>query len=303
MPRDANRDRGRRDGSNVPKVRHQGRMASMGRLRLAAAAGAAATLLAGCGGGGDAPAPARTATAAAQHLDGGDPRVLARLRRAALRRNRRRQATAPAPAPAPHAPRTPVAARRPPVVARPIPFGAKRRAEMAAYAQRHYALSTYRLRDPKVIVEHYTETPDFQSTYNTFAPDRPDVELHELPNVCSHFVVDRDGTIYQLVPTSIMCRHTVGLNWTAIGIEHVGYRDSDVLNDRRQFRASLALTRWLRCRYGIPTKGVVGHNESLSSPYHRERVAALRSQTHSDMQPASMAVYRARLHALGACPA
>ena len=35
-------------------------------------------------------------------------------------------------------------------------------------------------------------------------------------------MIDRDGTIYQLVPLAIMCRHTVGLNYTAIGIEHVG---------------------------------------------------------------------------------
>ena len=32
-----------------------------------------------------------------------------------------------------------------------------------------------------------------------FAADVPDAELHELPGTCAHFVVDRDGTIYQLV--------------------------------------------------------------------------------------------------------
>ena len=92
-----------------------------------------------------------------------------------------------------------------------------------------------------------------------------------------------------------MCRHTVGLNYTAIGIEHVGFADSDVLNNRAQMRASLALTNWLRCRYGIKIKNVIGHNESLSSPYHHENVAALRTQTHGDMQHASMQRYRRRL--------
>ena len=48
--------------------------------------------------------------------------------------------------------------------------------------------------------------------FNTFARNAPDLELGELPGVCSHFVIDRDGTIYRLVPTTIMCRHTVGLN-------------------------------------------------------------------------------------------
>jgi hypothetical protein len=98
-----------------------------------------------------------------------------------------------------------------------------------------------------------------------------------------------------------MCRHTVGLNYTAIGIEHVGYRDADVLGNPRQMRASLRLTRWLRCRFGIALRNVIGHNESLSSPYHREDVAALRHQTHGDWVPASMRRYRARLSRLP-CP-
>src|SRR5207249_5114552 len=152
----------------------------------------------------------------------------------------------------------------------PIPFGARRRAEMVAYAMRHYGLHTYRLRRPHVIVIHFTETPNFASTFNTFAPDVPDPELHELPNTCAHFVIDRNGTIHQLVPLGIMCRHTVGLNWTAIGIEHVGYGDREVLDDARQMAASMSLVRWLRCADHIAIANVIGHNESLSSPYHRE---------------------------------
>jgi N-acetyl-anhydromuramyl-L-alanine amidase AmpD len=199
------------------------------------------------------------------------------------------------------APAAEAAVPKPTIVSRPIPFGAKRKHEMAAYAQRHYGLDGYRLADPRVIVEHYTVTSTFQATWDTFAPDRPDVELHELPGVCSHFVIDRDGTIYQLVPTSIMCRHTVGLNWTAIGIEHVGFGDAEILGNKRQLAASLRLTRWLRCRYGIGVPNVIGHSESLSSPYHRERVARLRNQTHGDWTHADMTAYRRRLSARGAC--
>jgi N-acetylmuramoyl-L-alanine amidase len=195
-----------------------------------------------------------------------------------------------------------VTVHKPRIVWDPIPFGAKRKAEMRAYAKRHYGLDTYRLIDPHVIVIHFTETPDFQSTYNTFAPDTPDPELHELPNTCAHFVIDRDGTIHQLVSINIMCRHTVGLNWTAIGIEHVGYSDQQVFDDRQQMAASLALVRWLRCRLHIEVRNVIGHNESLSSPYHHENVPALRTQTHSDFNHADMQIYRRRLRALGGCP-
>lgn len=191
----------------------------------------------------------------------------------------------------------------PPIVWDPIPFGPERKAQMRAYAERHYGLHTYRLIDPHVIVIHYTVTRSFQATFDTFAPDTPDPELHELPNVCAHFVVDRAGIIHQLVSLKIMCRHTVGLNWTAIGIEHVGYSDPEVLDNPRQIGASLRLVRWLRCRFHIPVRDVIGHNESLSSPYHHENVPSLRTQTHSDFDHADMQVYRARLRALGGCPA
>ena len=59
--------------------------------------------------------------------------------------------------------------------------------------------------------------------------------------------------------------------------------------------------RWLRCRFNIQIKNVIGHNESLSSPYHREDVTALRTQTHSDFDRADMQVYRARLRQAGSC--
>ena len=171
---------------------------------------------------------------------------------------------------------------------------------MRAYARRHYGIDDYRLRKPKVIVEHYTVTDTFQPVFDTFAPNAPDVELHELPGICSHFVVDRDGTIYQLVSTTIMCRHTVGLNYTAIGIEHVGQSDAQVMGNARQRAASLRLTRMLQGRYGIATKNVIGHNENRSSPYHRERVARLRSQTHGDFPKPVMDSYRRLLRAMPA---
>jgi beta-N-acetylhexosaminidase len=183
-------------------------------------------------------------------------------------------------------------APRPHIVQKPIPFPAARKRETRRYAIRHYGIHTFLLRNPKVIVEHVTVTSSFSSVWNTFADDVPDVELHELPQVCSHFVIDRDGKIYQLVSTRYMCRHTVGLNWTAISIEHVGLNDSQVMSDRRELRASVALTRWLQQRYGILTRNVIGHAESLSSPYHRERVPSLRRQTHGDMQHATMVRYR-----------
>ena len=63
----------------------------------------------------------------------------------------------------------------------------------------------------------------------------------------------------------------------------------------KQMRASLRLTRWLQSKFGIATRNVIGHNESLSSPYHHERVKRLRTQTHGDMTKATMTRYRKML--------
>jgi N-acetylmuramoyl-L-alanine amidase len=172
---------------------------------------------------------------------------------------------------------------------------------MAAYSQRHYGEHAWRLKRPRTIVEHWAETGSAAAVYNTFAPDVRDPELHELPNVCAHFVVSGSGRIFQLVSTRVRCRHTVGLNWTAIGIEHTGFSDEEVLGNRRQMHASLRLTRYVRCRFHIKLRNVIGHAESLSSPYHRERVASLRRQTHGDWRHASMRTYRHRLSRLGRC--
>jgi hypothetical protein len=192
-------------------------------------------------------------------------------------------------------------APKPRIVKKLIPFPPKRKRQMAAYSERHYGERTWRLKHPRVIVEHWAETGSASAVYNTFAPDVPDPELHELPNVCAHFVVSGSGRIYQLVPLTIRCRHTVGLNWTAIGIEHTGFSDAEVLGDRAQMHTSLRLTRYLRCRFHIQVRNVIGHAESLSSPYHRERVRSLRTQTHGDWRHSSMQIYRRRLRHLGGC--
>jgi beta-N-acetylhexosaminidase len=176
-----------------------------------------------------------------------------------------------------------------------IPFGSERKRDMRRYSRRHYGIDDYRLTDPRVIVLHLSVTGTARAVFNTFAPNHPDPELHELPNVCSHYVVAKNGFVFQLVSLRLMCRHTVGLNYTSIGIEHVGYSEAGVFASRRQLRASLALVAWLRDRYGIRTRNVIGHNESLSSPYHHERVRRLQRQTHADFPRRFARRYRALL--------
>ena len=80
----------------------------------------------------------------------------------------------------------------------------------------------------------------------------------------------------------------------------MGTSDGAVMGNRRQRRASLRLTRALQGRYGIRTRNVIGHNENRSSPYHRERVERLRSQTHGDFRRSTMNSYRRLLNRLPA---
>ena len=109
-------------------------------------------------------------------------------------------------------------------------------------------------RRPRVIVEHYTATATFASVFNTFAPTRPTWSSASCPGVCAHYVIDRDGTVYRLVPTSIMCRHTVGPQLDRHRDRARGPSDAQVLGNRRQLRASLRLTRTLQGRHRIATR-------------------------------------------------
>ena len=104
--------------------------------------------------------------------------------------------------------RVTVAALKPPIVWKPIPFCAARKRQMAAYSNRHYGTWSWHLTDPKVIVEHYTDGTTWQGAWNNFAANVK--HIGEFPGVCAHFIIDTDGTIYQLVSLKMRCRHAVG---------------------------------------------------------------------------------------------
>ena len=191
---------------------------------------------------------------------------------------------------------------RPRIFRWPIPYGQKRKHDMAAYSKRHYGQFEFRLKRVEQVVEHYAVTDSARTVYDTFAPNRPDVEYGELPGVCSHFVINDAGRIFQLVGLRTRCRHTVGLNHLSVGIEHTGHSDAEVMGTKREIRASLRLTRWLRCRFDLGVKRVIGHNESLSSPFYRELDPRFKGRTHGDFRHATMQRYRRKLRHLGPCP-
>lgn len=191
--------------------------------------------------------------------------------------------------------RHPLQRIKPPIEDWLIPFGPQRSHQMAAYSKRHYGRGDWRLRRVELVVEHMAVAPSVRAVYDTFAANAPDVEFGELPGVCSHYLIGSGGRIFRLVPLSTRCRHVVGLNHLSIGIEHVGNTPGDVLRNPRQLQASLRLSRWLRCRFGLGVGRTIGHAESLGSPFYKELVPAFRGRTHGDWRHGFMNRYRARL--------
>jgi N-acetyl-anhydromuramyl-L-alanine amidase AmpD len=195
------------------------------------------------------------------------------------------------------------AAIKPPIKQNPIVFGAKRQAETAAYCKRHYHLDSALLY-PKVIVLHFTAGNDWRSAWNLFAQDIPDAELHELPGPASHFIIDQQGVIHQVIPLKYRGRHTFGLNYTAIGIEFAqatgpsaSWADQQILGRTKQINAGLRLVKWLMAKYHIKVTNVIGHSMAHTSPYYKD-YGPTKIPDHSDWQKADVRTFRSRLGAV-----
>ncbi|MHA7862918.1 peptidoglycan recognition family protein [Flagellimonas marinaquae] len=116
---------------------------------------------------------------------------------------------------------------------------------------------------PKMVVLHWTAIPSLKKSFEAFnrstLPNwRPDLENVSGLNVSAHFLVDQDGTIYRLMPETVMARHTIGLNHCAIGIENVGGTDNMPLT-KAQLRSNIFLVNYLASKYEIDY--VIGHQE------------------------------------------
>jgi len=177
-------------------------------------------------------------------------------------------------------------APRPPITQKYVAFGARRKAETAAYNKWHYHQDTYVLTNPHVVVLHFTAGSNWMSAWNTFNNDTKYMSTQghwEYPGVSAHFIVCKDGTIIQCVPLNLRARHAIGMNWTAIGIEIVQevppgmsghWADQQILNRPKQIAAVLNLVRYLQGRFHITTGNVIGHAMANSSPYFKDYTGA-----------------------------
>jgi N-acetyl-anhydromuramyl-L-alanine amidase AmpD len=190
---------------------------------------------------------------------------------------------------------------RPRIVEDHIDYGRKRKRQMAAYSDRHYGGRRWRLKRKRVIVLHFTAGPSYESARNTFASNAPN--RGELPGVCAHFIIGKRGGIYEVVPPAIRCRHAIGLNHRAIGVEMVQeggrsshWADRQILERRPQIRASLRLVAYLMQRYGIPMRDVIGHAMANDSRYFKDLQGW--TNDHTDWLRRDVKEFRRRLRRL-----
>jgi hypothetical protein len=82
--------------------------------------------------------------------------------------------------------------------------------------------------------------------------------------VSVQYIVDRDGTIYEMVPNKDVAWHSGNwwYNMHSIGIEHVGYSDDPTSFTPAMYAASAQLVKYLAAKYGIPRdRGhIIGHD-------------------------------------------
>ena len=147
---------------------------------------------------------------------------------------------------------------------KPIDFDQERIDLTLAYRRQHQDPAAKDITiEPRMIVLHWTAIPTFDSTWNYFNRKRAETGRTQLAaagevNVSTHFLVDREGSIYRLMPEVWMARHCIGLNHLAIGIENVGDGDKFPLT-AAQAEADAILVRYLAKKY--PINYLIGHNE------------------------------------------
>ncbi len=156
---------------------------------------------------------------------------------------------------------------RPRIIQKPIDFTPNRIEMTKEYIKQHYALDVKNIDiTPKIIVLHWTAVMDFEKCYKRLKgeklfSDRGDISSAGALNVSSHFLVKRDGTIYQLMPETFMARHVIGLNYSSIGIENIG-GEGNTKEDLtpEQVKANIALVKYLKTKYPSITY-LIGHHE------------------------------------------
>lgn len=149
------------------------------------------------------------------------------------------------------------------IIDKPITWNAEREQLSIQYLKDRHGLEKAQATiDPQMVVVHWTAIDNVEVTFDVFdSPTlggREDLTSASNLNVSSQFLIDRDGTIFRLLPDTTFARHTIGLNYCAVGIENVGGPEAPLT--AAQLRANEELIRYLRKKYPA-IDYVIGHHE------------------------------------------
>lgn len=136
-------------------------------------------------------------------------------------------------------------------------------AEYREYFRRHAGDPSVSF-TPDMIVMHYTVADDAAGVWAGFARgggmwagDEGVVFGH----VSVQLMVDKDGTVYQLLPLHHRATGAYGVNHVALSIELVATDEEDLLSRPEQVFSSFCLVAWLVRRFDIPLDRVHSHTE------------------------------------------
>ena len=187
------------------------------------------------------------------------------------------------------------------IIDKPIIFNEERIKLSKKYILNRYKKEVQNIQIiPHIIVIHWTATNSFEESFNHFlnprlSSDRTDIQEASALNVSAHFLVDRDGTIYKLMPETFMARHTIGLNYSSLGIENVGGKgDKDNLTSA-QLASNIALIEYLQHKYKN-IKYLIGHSEYNNFTDHKLWLENDKNYRTTKYDPGKEFMFKLRQH-------
>lgn len=158
------------------------------------------------------------------------------------------------------------------IISKPIKYDAQRKFLTSIYRENHTGDCDHR-RDgvetcvrikPRMIVIHMTDINDLKNSFEAMnepiiSENRTDLikRNYDRINVSAHFLIDKEGTIYQLMPENYMARHAMGVNHLSIGIENVGLNKEEPT--KKQIESNIKLIKYLKSKYDI--EEIISHSE------------------------------------------
>lgn len=155
------------------------------------------------------------------------------------------------------------------IVKTPINYNAERKILTAIYRKEHTGDCDFEKQGldkcikiiPRLIIMHMTANESLEKSlllyYSPFLKKNKNILKNDGGNLnlSVHFLIDKDGTIYNLMPETYMSRSALGINHLSIAISNVGFSPTN-----KQVKSSVRLIKYLLKKYKT-IKGLLAHTE------------------------------------------